>query len=76
MKITYDKTADAVYLTLKKGRVTRTVEAGEDFVVDQNRQGEVLGIEILNASKHLEVRHTSPRITIGNRTFPLTALTL
>ena len=36
MKITYDKIADAVYLTLKKGRVAKTLEAGEDFMVDQN----------------------------------------
>ncbi len=75
MKITYDKIADAVYLTLKKGRVAKTVEVGEDFTVDRNRQGEVLGIEILNASRHLDARPSSnPLITIGKRTFPLTAM--
>ena len=63
-----------MYLTLKKGRVAKTLEAGEDFMVDQNRQGEVLGIEILNASKHLEARHARPHITIGNRSFPLSVM--
>ena len=75
MKITYDKIADAVYLTLKKGRVVRTKEIGPDFIVDQNKNGDILGLEILNASRHLSPKTRQlPLITIGKQTIPLPSL--
>ena len=51
MKITYDKIADAAYMTLRKGRVSKTVEMSDNVIVDFDRRGNLLGIEMLSASK-------------------------
>ena len=56
MKITYDKIANAAYLYFKKAqKVTRTIPISEDVIVDFDSRGRILGIEILNASKNIDV---------------------
>jgi uncharacterized protein YuzE len=50
--MTYDAEADAVYITVARGKVERTEEAGP-FTYDVDAEGRVLGIEILSASKVL-----------------------
>jgi uncharacterized protein YuzE len=50
--ITYDPEADAVYITVGHGTVDRTEEAGP-FIYDVDREGHILGIEILSASNVL-----------------------
>ena len=50
--ITYDADADAVYISLGRGKVDRTEEAGP-FIYDVDGEGRILGIEILSASKVL-----------------------
>jgi uncharacterized protein YuzE len=51
MRLEYDPEADALYLRLKKGRVSETVETAENVFVDLDAGGEPLGIEILFVSK-------------------------
>ncbi|MDP3996488.1 MAG: DUF2283 domain-containing protein [bacterium] len=54
MNITYDKKADAMYIYLNKGKkVARTVELSDFLVADLDKQGKIIGIEILCASKQL-----------------------
>lgn len=54
MQITYDKRADAMYLYFQKGRkVARTVELADLLVADLDKQGKVVGVEILCVSRHL-----------------------
>lgn len=53
MKITYDKIADAAYMTLRKGKVAKTVEMSESVIVDLDKKGHLLGIEMLDASNQL-----------------------
>ena len=74
MKITYDKHADAIYIYFQKGKVKKTVAMSDDFIVDQDKHGAVLGLEILNASRNLRNRTAEPRITIGNKSVRLPAL--
>jgi uncharacterized protein YuzE len=50
--ITYDAEADAVYITVGRGTIDRTEEAGP-FVYDLDAEGRIVGIEILSASKVL-----------------------
>jgi uncharacterized protein YuzE len=50
--ITYDPDADAVYVYVGGGKVDRQGEAGP-FVYDMDREGRIVGIEILSASKVL-----------------------
>jgi len=54
MKITYDKKADAMYLYFQKGKkVARTVELADLLIADLDKQGKVIGVEVLCASKQL-----------------------
>ncbi len=50
--MTYDPDADAVYIYLGRGTIDRTEETGP-FIYDVDRDGRVLGIEILAVSKVL-----------------------
>lgn len=53
MKITYDKIADAAYMTLRKGKVAKTVEMSDSVIIDLDKKGNLLGIEMLDASNQL-----------------------
>ena len=53
MKINYDKIADAAYISIKKGSIKKTVKLGKLLHADLDKNGKVLGIEILNASLKL-----------------------
>ncbi|MDO8634661.1 MAG: DUF2283 domain-containing protein [Dehalococcoidia bacterium] len=47
MKLTIDPEADALYLTLKEGKVSRTEKLADGLIVDLNETGALLGIELL-----------------------------
>ena len=58
MEIKSDKIADTKYIRLKKGKVVKT-EAKESWLLfDYDKHKEVIGVEILEASKHLISLHT------------------
>jgi uncharacterized protein YuzE len=50
MKINYDKISDAIYLFLKKGKIKKTIKMEDRLIVDIDSKGNILGIEMLNAS--------------------------
>ena len=50
MKINYDKVADAIYFKIRKGDVVKTVSINEHLKADLDKNGETIGIEILEAS--------------------------
>lgn len=56
MKVEYDQEADAIYLSLasKKQRVWKSRELESGVVVDMNKKKQVVGIEILEASRRLK----------------------
>ena len=47
MKIRYDADADAMYITLRKDSVDHTKEIDENTIIDFNKDGQVIGVEIL-----------------------------
>ncbi len=47
MKITYDPDADAMYIRLLDEKVNHTKEVDENTILDFNKQGRVIAIEIL-----------------------------
>lgn len=59
MKIQYDKTADAMYIRLKKGRVAKTIKINNRLIIDVDKKGGVIGIEMLDVS------HQIPKKEIG-----------
>lgn len=55
MKVNYDMMADAVYINVSDSKVARTVKSQERFLVDVDTNGNVVGIEILDASHQQEL---------------------
>ena len=56
MRTEFDKEADAAYIYFKEignGEVAETITLNDSVNVDLDKNGIVLGIEILDASKHL-----------------------
>jgi uncharacterized protein YuzE len=51
--ITYDPDADAAYVTLSGAAVKDSAEVSPGVVLDYDEAGRVVGIELLNARKHL-----------------------
>ena len=53
MKIEYDKIADALYIYLNKGKIAKTVKMQNCLIVDVAKDGKILGLEVLGASKQI-----------------------
>jgi len=51
VEITKDGRLDVAYVRLRRGRVVRTVEIRAGVLLDLDKNGEVLGIEVLSMSK-------------------------
>lgn len=51
MNISYDPTADAVYIQLRQAEIDDTVEAGRYVFVDVDADGVPVGVELLFASR-------------------------
>jgi uncharacterized protein YuzE len=52
MKISYDPKHDVMYLKLTDGKIVDTIEVEKNILIDYGEQGEMIGIEIINASGH------------------------
>ncbi len=52
MKIKYDKEIDAKYVYIRSGKIAHTKKEQSWLLLDCNKSGDVLGIEILDSSKH------------------------
>jgi len=57
MKFEYDKEVDAAYIylesPLKEGAVKKTIELNDNIILDFDKEGKLIGIEVLDASKVL-----------------------
>ena len=57
MKFEYDKEVDAAYIYLKypikEGEAKKTIELNEDIILDFDDHERLIGVEILDATKHL-----------------------
>jgi len=58
MKFEYDKEADAAYIyveyPVKEGQAKKTIQLNDNIILDFDENEKLLGVEILNASKHLK----------------------
>jgi len=51
MKISYNREYDVMYMEFSGGMVDNTIEVEPNVLIDYGDNGEIIGIEILNASK-------------------------
>ena len=54
MKINYDKIADAMYIYFNKAKVFKTIKMTDRLLIDLDKEGKILGIEILDASSQIK----------------------
>lgn len=52
MTVKFDKAADAVYFSFRSSEVDHTKSVDEDINIDLDAEGWIVGIEVLNYSKH------------------------
>lgn len=65
MKITFDKEADAVYIEFSNGEFSSNKKIDDNTIIDLDKDENILGIEILNASKRITKDFLSD-ITVKN----------
>ena len=65
MKATYDKVADAMYFRFKTGKVARTKGLDDKLIVDLDRKGNILGLEILDASSQISKQNIASTVRSG-----------
>ena len=53
VKVEYDKKADAMYIWLRKTKYDISEELAENVILDLDKNGRIIGIEVLGASKNL-----------------------
>jgi len=53
MKITFDKEADALYIEFTSGEFASNKKIDKDTIIDLDRDGKILGIELLNVSDRI-----------------------
>ncbi|MFH0989087.1 MAG: DUF2283 domain-containing protein [bacterium] len=56
MKVYYDKETDSVYIELSKSRPDGVVEITDGVNLDTTKTNKIVGIEILNASRKIQMR--------------------
>lgn len=59
MNIRYDRQADAVYIELRKGVFGSNKRIDDFTIVDYDKIGNILGIELLNVSKRIPIESLS-----------------
>jgi uncharacterized protein YuzE len=68
MKITYDKSVDAMYIKLNEKLVYHSSKKiTDDVLIDYSKDGRVIGVEVLTASKNafLPLKKTVVPIEFG-----------
>jgi len=53
MEITYDSKADALSIILKKGKVAKTIELAPEIILDMDKNGKPLYLEIIGAKEKM-----------------------
>ena len=53
MKITHDKDADAVYIEFSDAVFNSNKKIDSDTIIDLDKEGKIIGIELLNVSKRI-----------------------
>jgi len=53
MKVKYDKSVDILYLSFSDEKIFESDEEKKDIILDYTKDGKIVGIEVLNASQHM-----------------------
>ncbi|OGG62623.1 hypothetical protein A3I46_00010 [Candidatus Kaiserbacteria bacterium RIFCSPLOWO2_02_FULL_54_13] len=73
MRITYDKRANALNVSIRPGVVAKTVEVAPEVLLDIDKKGRTLNLEILGAREKVGIKNFNT-VSVGNRLVKLAAL--
>ncbi len=73
MKITYDKQANALNVSIRPGVVAKTIEVVPEVLLDVDKKGRTLNLEILGAREKVGIRNFA-NVSVGNTLVKLHAL--
>ena len=59
MRIRYNEKSDALYIRFREQKYFESDEIKEGFILDYDQNGNIIGIEILDASDYLNVDELS-----------------
>jgi len=65
MEINYDKEADAMYIEFQKGEFSSNKKIDDFTIIDLDKDGNILGIELLDVSKRIPIESLS-QINVKN----------
>ncbi len=54
MKVKYDKDVDVLYITFSENKISESDEDKPGIILDYDKAGAIVGIEILDASKKMK----------------------
>ncbi len=60
MRITYDAKYDTLYLKIAEAEKVLCKEVDEEITFDMDARGRLVGIEILSASEHVDLKQMLP----------------
>ena len=59
MEISYDKEADAMYIEFRRGEFAKNKKIDDFIIIDLDKEDNILGIELLKASKRIPLESLS-----------------
>lgn len=71
--IHYDPKADAVYIEIAKGKYEVSREISDSVIVDEDKNGKVLGVEVLDVSEvfgakfRANMKNSSPTSAVAHK---------
>jgi uncharacterized protein YuzE len=71
MKIEYSKEADAIYVYFKEEYVAKSKEIEDGVVIDFDKDGQIIGIEVLDVSQRFSL---SDIVNVSIENIPLEAV--
>ena len=72
MKISYDKSVDALNISLRAGVVFKTLEVAPEVMIDMDKKGNTLNIEILGASEKIGKKNFN-KVMVGGKSIAIPA---
>ncbi len=73
MKITYDKEVDALNVSIRPGTVAKTMEVAPEVLLDIDKKGRLLNLEIIGAKEKVGARNFNT-VNIGGKSIPIPSL--
>jgi uncharacterized protein YuzE len=53
VQVEYDPKADALYIWVRKAKYDISEELAENVIIDLDKKGRIIGLEVLDASKNM-----------------------